>query len=186
MLANNVLAVLGGTLMGLANAAASYEILILGRFLIGAYSGTTGAMGLLWASVLLNRWASIWEYAAILGSLFFLLPRANIRVGAHVCGRNRPHSSSGCLGNTEPTGHRHWHSGCPGKRTWPCGELGGGVGVDVHIWAGRRSKSLFSFLSFPAGVGLGLYAGHSCPVATASGSHGAPCSPAADSVALLS
>lgn len=42
MLANNVLAVLGGTLMGLANAAASYEILILGRFLIGAYSGTRG------------------------------------------------------------------------------------------------------------------------------------------------
>lgn len=45
MLANNVLAVLGGTLMGLANAAASYEILILGRFLIGAYSGTRGCNG---------------------------------------------------------------------------------------------------------------------------------------------
>lgn len=45
MLANNVLAVLGGTLMGLANAAASYEILILGRFLIGAYSGTRGCDG---------------------------------------------------------------------------------------------------------------------------------------------
>lgn len=40
MLINNALAVLGGTLMGLANAAASYEMLILGRFLIGAYSGT--------------------------------------------------------------------------------------------------------------------------------------------------
>ncbi|PNI37024.1 SLC2A4 isoform 3 [Pan troglodytes] len=39
MLVNNVLAVLGGSLMGLANAAASYEMLILGRFLIGAYSG---------------------------------------------------------------------------------------------------------------------------------------------------
>lgn len=45
MLANNVLAVLGGALMGLANAAASYEILILGRFLIGAYSGTHGCCG---------------------------------------------------------------------------------------------------------------------------------------------
>ncbi|GAB1296329.1 Solute carrier family 2, facilitated glucose transporter member 4 [Apodemus speciosus] len=44
MLANNVLAVLGGTLMGLANAAASYEILILGRFLIGAYSGLTSGL----------------------------------------------------------------------------------------------------------------------------------------------
>lgn len=42
MLVNNVLAVLGGSLMGLANAAASYEMLILGRFLIGAYSGTHG------------------------------------------------------------------------------------------------------------------------------------------------
>lgn len=40
MLINNILAVLGGALMGLANAAASYEMLILGRFLIGAYSGT--------------------------------------------------------------------------------------------------------------------------------------------------
>lgn len=45
MLANNVLAVLGGALMGLANAAASYEILILGRFLIGAYSGTHRCYG---------------------------------------------------------------------------------------------------------------------------------------------
>lgn len=115
MLVNNVLAVLGGALMGLAKAAASYEILILGRFLIGAYSGT-GAMAPLCASALLNHvWASMWEYAAILGFFFFLLPRANIRVGAHVCGRNRPHSSSGCLGNTQPIGHRHWHSGCPGK-----------------------------------------------------------------------
>lgn len=41
MLVNNILAVLGGALMGLANAAASYEMLILGRFLIGAYSGTS-------------------------------------------------------------------------------------------------------------------------------------------------
>uniref|UniRef100_A0A8C9DRP5 Solute carrier family 2 member 4 n=1 Tax=Prolemur simus TaxID=1328070 RepID=A0A8C9DRP5_PROSS len=39
MLVNNILAVLGGALMGLANAAASYEMLILGRFIIGAYSG---------------------------------------------------------------------------------------------------------------------------------------------------
>lgn len=45
MLVNNALAVLGGTLMGLANAAASYEMLILGRFLIGAYSGTPGHHG---------------------------------------------------------------------------------------------------------------------------------------------
>lgn len=45
MLVNNVLAVLGGALMGLAHAAASYEMLILGRFLIGAYSGTDGQHG---------------------------------------------------------------------------------------------------------------------------------------------
>uniref|UniRef100_A0A8C9JZX3 Solute carrier family 2, facilitated glucose transporter member 4 n=1 Tax=Panthera tigris altaica TaxID=74533 RepID=A0A8C9JZX3_PANTA len=44
MLVNNILAVLGGTLMGLANAAASYEMLILGRFLIGAYSGLTSGL----------------------------------------------------------------------------------------------------------------------------------------------
>lgn len=45
MLVNNALALLGGTLMGLANAASSYEMLILGRFLIGAYSGTQGHHG---------------------------------------------------------------------------------------------------------------------------------------------
>lgn len=78
-------------------------------------------------------------------ALFFFLPRANIGVGAHVCGRNCPHSSSGCLGNTQPIGHRHRHPGCPGKQTSPCGELEVGVGVDIHIWAGRRSKSLFLF-----------------------------------------
>lgn len=39
MLVNNILAMLGGSLMGFAKAAASYEMLILGRFLIGAYSG---------------------------------------------------------------------------------------------------------------------------------------------------
>uniref|UniRef100_A0A8I3PDC9 Solute carrier family 2, facilitated glucose transporter member 4 n=1 Tax=Canis lupus familiaris TaxID=9615 RepID=A0A8I3PDC9_CANLF len=44
MLVNNVLAVLGGALMGLAHAAASYEMLILGRFLIGAYSGLTSGL----------------------------------------------------------------------------------------------------------------------------------------------
>ena len=45
MLFNNALAVLGGTLMGLAKAAASYEMLILGRFFMGAYSGTHGHCG---------------------------------------------------------------------------------------------------------------------------------------------
>ncbi|XP_012582167.1 PREDICTED: solute carrier family 2, facilitated glucose transporter member 4 isoform X2 [Condylura cristata] len=44
MMVNNILAVLGGTLMGLANAASSYEMLILGRFLIGAYSGLTSGL----------------------------------------------------------------------------------------------------------------------------------------------
>uniref|UniRef100_A0A452UIL9 Solute carrier family 2, facilitated glucose transporter member 4 n=1 Tax=Ursus maritimus TaxID=29073 RepID=A0A452UIL9_URSMA len=44
MLVSNILAVLGGALMGLANAAASYEMLILGRFLIGAYSGLTSGL----------------------------------------------------------------------------------------------------------------------------------------------
>ncbi|XP_053425463.1 solute carrier family 2, facilitated glucose transporter member 4 isoform X2 [Nycticebus coucang] len=44
MLVNNIVAVLGGTFMALANAAASYEMLILGRFLIGAYSGLTSGL----------------------------------------------------------------------------------------------------------------------------------------------
>lgn len=64
MLANNVLAVLGGTLMGLANAAASYEILILGRFLIGAYSGTHQCYGFPCAllSPCLGFWMRVGSY----------------------------------------------------------------------------------------------------------------------------
>ncbi|KAG8507144.1 Solute carrier family 2, facilitated glucose transporter member 4 [Galemys pyrenaicus] len=58
MMVNNILAVLGGTLMGLANAAASYEMLILGRFLIGAYSGTRQHYGFAQCPILLHhRWA---------------------------------------------------------------------------------------------------------------------------------
>lgn len=87
MLANIVLAVLGGTLMGLANVAASYELLILGRFLIGAYSGTRGCYGSsLCPAVLSHVWAAMRESAATFGPFFFLPPRADIRVGAYVCG----------------------------------------------------------------------------------------------------
>lgn len=39
MIINNALAFLGGALMGLAKLGCSYEMMILGRFLIGAYSG---------------------------------------------------------------------------------------------------------------------------------------------------
>jgi predicted MFS family arabinose efflux permease len=58
MLANNVLAVLGGTLMGLANASASYEVLILGRVLIGAYSGIHWHHSpVLYPALLCHAWA---------------------------------------------------------------------------------------------------------------------------------
>lgn len=69
----------------------------------------------------------------------------------------------------------------------------GFVGSWSRSWSGhlhlgwKEEQSHFSsFLSFPTGAGLGVYAGHSYPVATASGSHSTPCSPAADSAALLS
>lgn len=100
MLVNNALAVLGGALMGLANAAASYEMLILGRFLIGAYSGTQGHHGPARCCDLLRHpRPGGWEWAAALRLLFSLLPRADIRAGAHVCGGDRPHSLAGCLGD---------------------------------------------------------------------------------------
>ncbi|XP_044528880.1 solute carrier family 2, facilitated glucose transporter member 4 isoform X1 [Gracilinanus agilis] len=44
MMVNNGVALLGGAFMGLAKTAASYEMLILGRFLIGAYSGLTSGL----------------------------------------------------------------------------------------------------------------------------------------------
>lgn len=65
MLFNNALAVLGGALMGLAKAAASYELLILGRFLIGAYSGTRGHCGPAQCLALLH---SPWAWGVRAGS----------------------------------------------------------------------------------------------------------------------
>ncbi|XP_067828139.1 solute carrier family 2, facilitated glucose transporter member 4-like [Heptranchias perlo] len=44
MLANNILAVTGGVLMGLSKYCQSYEMLILGRFVIGAYSGISSGL----------------------------------------------------------------------------------------------------------------------------------------------
>ncbi|XP_055521536.1 solute carrier family 2, facilitated glucose transporter member 4-like [Leucoraja erinacea] len=44
MLVNNSLALLGGTLMGLSKYSRSYEMLILGRFIIGAYSGIASGL----------------------------------------------------------------------------------------------------------------------------------------------
>lgn len=39
MIANNVLAFVGGACLGLAKLGRSYELVIIGRFVIGAYSG---------------------------------------------------------------------------------------------------------------------------------------------------
>lgn len=39
MIVNNGLAFLGGGFMGLAKLGKSYEMMIIGRFLIGAFSG---------------------------------------------------------------------------------------------------------------------------------------------------
>uniref|UniRef100_A0A8C0H3B3 Solute carrier family 2, facilitated glucose transporter member 4 n=1 Tax=Chelonoidis abingdonii TaxID=106734 RepID=A0A8C0H3B3_CHEAB len=44
MIINNALAFLGGALMGLAKLGCSYEMMILGRFLIGAYSGLVSGL----------------------------------------------------------------------------------------------------------------------------------------------
>lgn len=44
MAVSNVLAFLGGTMMGLSQLGKSYEMMIFGRFLIGAYSGLTSGL----------------------------------------------------------------------------------------------------------------------------------------------
>ncbi|XP_038642924.1 solute carrier family 2, facilitated glucose transporter member 4-like [Scyliorhinus canicula] len=44
MLLNNILALLGGILMGFSQYCQSYEMLILGRFIIGAYSGISSGL----------------------------------------------------------------------------------------------------------------------------------------------
>ncbi|XP_061150290.1 solute carrier family 2, facilitated glucose transporter member 4-like [Syngnathus typhle] len=44
MLVNNVLAFLGGSLMGLSKLCRSFEMMIIGRFVIGAYSGLASGL----------------------------------------------------------------------------------------------------------------------------------------------
>lgn len=39
MLANNLFAFIGGSLMGMSKLCMSFEMMILGRFIIGAYCG---------------------------------------------------------------------------------------------------------------------------------------------------
>lgn len=39
MLVNNMFAFIGGSLMGLSKLCRSFEMMILGRFIIGAYCG---------------------------------------------------------------------------------------------------------------------------------------------------
>lgn len=41
MLANNFLAFVAGSLMGMSKLCRSFEMMILGRFVIGAYCGET-------------------------------------------------------------------------------------------------------------------------------------------------
>lgn len=44
MLINNLFAFIGGSLMGLSKLCRSFEMLILGRFVIGAYCGECSAI----------------------------------------------------------------------------------------------------------------------------------------------
>ncbi|XP_056409064.1 solute carrier family 2, facilitated glucose transporter member 4-like, partial [Hyla sarda] len=44
MIVNNIFAFLGGSLMGLTQISQSYEMMIIGRFLIGAYSGLASGL----------------------------------------------------------------------------------------------------------------------------------------------
>lgn len=44
MLINNLFAFIGGSLMGLSKLCRSFEMLIMGRFVIGAYCGECSAI----------------------------------------------------------------------------------------------------------------------------------------------
>lgn len=44
MLINNLFAFIGGSLMGLSKLCRSFEMMILGRFIIGAYCGEQSAI----------------------------------------------------------------------------------------------------------------------------------------------
>lgn len=58
MLINNVLAFIGGGLMGMSKISRSFEMMILGRFTIGAYCGKLSLFFLDFA----DKFSKVYEY----------------------------------------------------------------------------------------------------------------------------
>lgn len=73
MLVNNMFAFIGGSLMGLSKLCRSFEMMILGRFVIGAYCGELRAVTVKG----MCRWRIHWTSPPC---------RTSVGVDAHVCG----------------------------------------------------------------------------------------------------
>lgn len=108
MLINNLFAFIGGSLMGLSKLCQSFEMMILGRFVIGAYCGER-------STVLLKSQECIWMLLLSVCSCFvsyptFPLCRISIRLNTDVCGWDSSYKSARGAGHTAPTGYSHWYS----------------------------------------------------------------------------
>lgn len=108
MLINNLFAFIGGSLMGLSKICRSFEMMIMGRFIIGAYCGECSTSLLksqlwIWTTHCIMSSTSVW-------SIFFSLCRISIRFNTDVCGWDCPNKSARGTGYAAPTGYSHWYS----------------------------------------------------------------------------
>lgn len=102
MLLNNSFAFIGGSLMGLSKLCRSFEMMILGRFIIGAYCGELSTVRFKWKGMFLGK--------AFVSNPTSPLCRISVRPNTNVRGRDLSHKSEGRAGHTAPTGDSHWYS----------------------------------------------------------------------------
>ena len=122
MLINNLFAFIGGSLMGLSKICRSFEMMILGRFVIGAYCGEQTCCGNVFCICrLLHAW-----YKPPVCPPSSPLCRFGIRVDADVRGWNRSNEPERSTGHAAPTGYSHWYS--HGTGTTPHGDVDGQTG----------------------------------------------------------
>lgn len=100
MLLNNMFAFIGGSLMGMSKLCRSFEMMILGRFIIGAYCGELPPTCLL-AGNSQNSLSFIAHLVSVCLWRFGVRPDTDVRRG------NFSHESPGGPGHTAPAGYRH-------------------------------------------------------------------------------
>lgn len=117
MLINNLFAFIGGSLMCLSKLCRSFEMMVLGRLVIGAYCGqcSTPPIQLTHCDIVSSKTCP--PPGAFSSFYCFVLfgGRISLRFDAHVCGWNCSNKPSGGVGHAAPVGYRHWDSDSAGN-----------------------------------------------------------------------